>query len=48
MAKKLHNSFIEFLIVIGFDQETGLITSESISDDVCYKNDKTLFEYLEL
>ena len=35
MAKKLHNSFIEYLIVIGFDQETGLMTSESPSDEVC-------------
>ena len=35
MAKKLYNSFIEYLIVIGFDQETGLMTSESLSDEVC-------------
>lgn len=35
MTKKLHNSFIEYLIVIGFDQETGLITSESAANKVC-------------
>jgi hypothetical protein len=35
MTKKLQNSFIEFLVVVGFDQETGLITStESTNDEV--------------